>query len=218
MSKFIELYKPYNELLIKELDIDWFQLQSTADKLGNGPGLYPDTAALLLNLVKLFSINNVLELGSGSSTVFLSKACSKFNKKFYSVEESPEYKKMTEALCAQFNVNENILLMKDVKWEEIPCPDLIFLDSDSSTREELLAIINNTSWNLNDVEVIVMDDSEYLPYALSFFHKLSIKNRFNNWSFNPIGRQDRISLINHKDQNFNLNEWFWKWKPDKVYW
>lgn len=218
MRNYPELYAPYNQILIDELNIDWFQLRDTAIALGNGPGLYPDTAACLSKVVQMPNIKTILELGSGSSSIYLSKACSIFDKKLVSIEESGQYRCLTESLLEACKINQKILLLNEVDFSQLDCPDLIFLDSDSKSRAGLLSVISNSKWCAGDVQIIMLDDAEDVQYSVPVMRNWAQYGRYNNWLFNPIGRQDRSLLMNNSDVTFNFNEWFWTWKPDKVYW
>jgi len=43
----IHLYKMFNDELIKNTNIDWFEVEAIYGKLGNAPGIYPDTLLLI---------------------------------------------------------------------------------------------------------------------------------------------------------------------------
>ena len=218
MSKFIELYRPYNDYLIQELGLDWYELRKTSEENGNGPGIYPDSAACFVKFAKADEVNTVLELGSGASTIFLSTICKQLNKTFLSIEESFYWRSVTESLLSKYELDQRINLMEGFDFSSISRPDLLFIDSDPKGRRHILQDICNDSWQSDQIPIILLDDAEDIHYTIPVVETLSKFNRFNNWFFNPVHRQDRSLLVNHKDNSFNLSEWFWEWKPDKVYW
>lgn len=230
MSKFIELYRPYNEILMKELAIDWFEMNKVYKSLDNSPGLYPDTAACLFHATCLPGVRNVLELGSGASTVFLGRACMMRDIGFTSVEELPQYLAVTKHLLSHYVINNRLLLGADfnpMNPSQIFKPNVLFLDSLSDTRVTWLDTLSKLqwatddvsfAWTAKDVDLILVDDTENPIYREAVMRQLVAMDRWNTFFFNPIGREDRVLLLNHKDPNFNIAQWLWSWKPDKVFW
>ena len=212
---FPELYKPYNDQLIAEIGLDWFEVRDTLTQMQNGPGLYPDTALFLVEVIKRLDVSSIVEFGSGASTLFIAKACQKFGKSFTSLEEMPRYQAITQQLLDIYKVDFKVDLFGEVASMLIPEADLLFLDSLPDSR---ISFLDHESVNINNFKYILLDDAEDPQYYCPVARQLGKVDRWNNYMFNPIGRQDRSLLINCKDPTFNINEWCWSWKPAKVFW
>jgi predicted O-methyltransferase YrrM len=111
-------------------------------KLG-GWALDVDTAQLLTRIVKLTSPLNVLEFGSGTSTVILARCLQEFpDSKLYSVDDSQEYLADTRKFLKINNLSNVELVHSPLqdKWyskrplETFPVFDLIFIDGPIENR------------------------------------------------------------------------------------
>ena len=49
----------YDQILIKELNLSWFEVQKKYQALGSEPGIYPDSIILLWRLIEYFNIKEV---------------------------------------------------------------------------------------------------------------------------------------------------------------
>lgn len=214
MSKFIELYKPYNDHLITTLGLDWYEISRVDGLLGNAPGIYPDVGMLIERLVSRPDIETIYEYGSGVSTLYFAAAAQKYGKTFVSFEEEAHWLEITNNLLEHYK----ILLTTKLYDENDPIhsinPSLIFLDCQPNLRAKLFQIHPS----LLKSEWIILDDSEKPGHLIPVLELLAGKSRFNHFWFNPIGRQDRASLINVNSPEFETQQWVWDWRPDKVYW
>lgn len=214
MSVFTEVYKPWNDKLVDEIGVDWFEF--TRDF---GPGLYPDTALLLVELCKHELVGSVLELGSGASTLYFEAICRKLRKHFHTVEEEAGYLDGTKELLSKHGLTELSASLKDqTDWSSLPAPDLIFLDSQKSSRPTYLDLIENPNWSPRDTKFIVVDDTQSPYYLRPFMEWCGRVGRHNTYQFNLIGRQDRFQSVNCLDPNFSAPDWFWQFRPDQKYW
>jgi len=212
MSNYIEVYTPFNNCIKEDIDIDWFALDS-------GAGVYPDTALMLIELVKRPEVRSVLELGSGASTIFLQAACSKYDKDIISIEEGQEYVDRTKQMLSSLSLEDkNVYLSDDFNYSEISHPDLIFLDSQASSRGSFLDNIVNNSWSPALSHFIVMDDAEAPHFTIPMNQWLTRNDRYNTQIVNLGSRQDRSQLINCIDNNFHICNWTWDWRPNKLFW
>jgi len=95
-------------LLKDRFGIDFPQM---IECLGHPGGIYEDTALLLSLLVSAPQINNVLEIGSGLSTLVLAHMCSNYNKYLVTIEDDPRWAETANAsiraLGLDFEVTSN---------------------------------------------------------------------------------------------------------------
>jgi len=221
MSDFVAAYEPYNSILINELGLDWYEVQETYGKIGNTPGMYPDSAMFLMEIVKRDDVQNILEIGSGISTLYLAKTAKVFNKNFISIEEDPKYQNMTELLCHHYGVDQQVLIFEDMDYSMLPKPDVLFIDSDTDSRTTLLETIEKTStskWHPKDIDFILLDDAEAPIFIIPVLKALARYGRFNHSMYNPVARSDRHLFINYIDDDVHIPSWYWDWRPDKKYW
>jgi len=208
---FPEKYKPYNDWLIENTNIDWWDLQDKCKKLGNCAGVYPDTLMLLCKIAMLDEVKTIVELGSGSSTVYLEKIAKSLGKTFISFEEKELYHQMTSALCKKYSLYPDLRVFN--QWN-IPPADMVWVDCCKERRQNFWSNIDK----MDSTKWFIQDDSQNPVYAIPMIKGLTSQNKFNLSFYNPIGRADREQLICHTDNNFCVTKWVWSWRPDKVSW
>lgn len=212
------LYEPFDKELVKEIGISWFDARDNYQKLGNCPGIYPDTALLFVKMIKNFGVGKVLEFGSGISTLFLAKICEVKGIEFISYEEDTGYLAKTKELLKMYNIknydnivrpitsidriekltNENIELLRlDLNNIDFGA-GLIFLDASGYLRHTVLA-----SEAIYKIPFILFDDAETYTLHISKFFVNS--GRHNFCYFNRVGREDRTQFISCLDNGINLN-------------
>lgn len=81
------IYRIFDNELIKEVGIGWTDADQIYHSLGNSPGMYPDTVLLFIKMIKKFPIKSITEIGSGFSTLYFAKICKDLNIDFTSYEE-----------------------------------------------------------------------------------------------------------------------------------
>lgn len=216
MSDFIKKYEPYNNWLKENIGLDWFDVQEKYKELGNCPGIYPDTAMLLVQMVMKNSINTVVELGSGASTLYFEQTCRKLGKKLISFEEKEEYANLTKNLLKAYNLDITIHDFKNL-FDINPQCDVLFVDCCIKSRQEVWKDIGKLN-NFNNIEFIVQDDSQNPVYAVPMIEGLSRLGKYNLSFYNPVARADREQLISHRDNEFSTTAWVWSWRPDKTFW
>jgi predicted O-methyltransferase YrrM len=147
--------------------LSYFFASQTSDlhlkKLG-GWALDLDTAQLLTRIVKITSPINVLEFGSGTSTVILGRALREFPKSaLYSVENEIEFLLETQKFLL-LNKLSNVELVHapiQKKWyaegplESLPIFDLIFIDGPKENRINSIDFIESHS---KATTIFVIDD------------------------------------------------------------
>lgn len=208
---FIEKYQPYNKWLIETINLDWFKIREQYKLLGNEPGIYPDTAMLLCQTAIRSEVETIIELGSGTSTLFLEAIARKLNKKFISFEEEEKYLQLTLDLCRVYNYKPDIRLFKN--WN-LPDCDMIWIDSYKENRNAFWSNLKKT----NKITWFIQDDSQNPQHLVPMIKNLSRLNYNNVIYFNGVSREDRVQLICNKDNKLFINKWIWDWKPDKVNW
>ncbi len=123
-----------------------------------------DAAQLITRFIKILSPVNVLELGSGASTILISRRLREFpNSRLYSIEHSPKYLSETLKFLA-LNELENIELVycplnngwyqRDLQ-EHLPVFDLIFIDGPINDRVNGIEFIKSHS---SSKTIFIIDD------------------------------------------------------------
>ena len=192
-----DLYKTFNESLISVYGIDWYEVYDRYLSMGNYAGIYPDSSLLLMMLTDMLPVNNVMEIGSGASTLFLKKACDRCEINFTSYEEQDKYLKITRELIKLYDIDDSFLRICPEKVD-FSGVDMLFIDGIEVNRVKLL-----DSDELIDIPVIILDDfgSINLSKAYSRFTKRCRGDR-PCYVYNGVGRQDRHQLIS--------------WDPEKI--
>ncbi len=162
-----ELSKSITKLMFSFEKLLFFFASQTSElhlkKLG-GWALDIDTAQLLTRIVKITSPINVLEFGSGTSTVILGRALREFpNSLLYSVEDEIEFLSETQNFL-ELNKLSNVELVHaplQKNWyaegplESFPIFDLIFIDGPKENRINSIDFIESHS---KDTTIFVIDD------------------------------------------------------------
>jgi hypothetical protein len=202
----------YNKFNIKHLDLDWCKIERIYGEIGNVPGIYPEVGTLFYHIGQQEEVETIVEFGSGASTLYWEAIAKKFGKKFVSYEDDKKYLDMTMQLCNEFSYNPTIL---EYKWNKLQDdltgalggePDVIFLDSNNRTRvfSKLYYTIFHAKWFL-------VDDAQQVSIKTFFTGDLTFGDRFNFYHYQPVCRGDRTVLINHKDNDFQLDNWINEW-------
>ena len=185
-----DLYGVFNKSLVSAYEIDWYDVYEKYLSIGNYAGIYPDTALLLMMLTDILPVNNVMEIGSGASTLFLKKACDRCEINFTSYEEKDKYLGITKELIKLYDIDASFLKLCPEKID-FTGVDMLFLDGIEENRVKLL-----DSDDLINIPVIILDDfgSINLSKAVSKFTKRCPGDR-PFYVYNGVGRQDRHQLI-----------------------
>ena len=221
-----ELYKPFDKELINIIGISWFDAWQRFHEIGNSPGIYPDTALLFVKMIKNigynFNINNVIEFGSGISTLFLSKICELKGIKFTSYEEDPKYMPLTLSLLKKYNIKDYENIVKPIINMISPTEkdiesfkrvidnidfnvDLIFLDSYGYSRNLLLE-----NSQVKKIPFIIYDDAES-SYIIGKF--IAESKRYHSYFYDRVGRIDRQQFISYLDNALNFANYVNKYIP-----
>ncbi len=211
------LYDTFDKELIKETGISWFVARDNYTRIGNCPGIYPDTALLFVRMIKNFAVDKVLEFGSGMSSLYLAKACEMKGIGFTSYEEDADYMKKTKELLRTYNIQNYDNIVKpivpinvaerltqaniDILKSELTKIDfnvgMIFLDASGYLRNTIL-----TNDIIYKIPFILMDDAECHTGFISKFFVES--KRYNFCYFNRVGREDRSQFISCLDDGINM--------------
>lgn len=92
--------------------------------------------------------------------------------------------------------------------------DMIFLDSQSNTKEQFLDLIPGAE----KASFIIVDDTQNPRFSVPVQEWLAKHNRFNTYNIDLVGREDRHQLVNCIDPTFHFTNWVWNWRPDRKYW
>lgn len=201
MYDYNDLYSLFNNELVKEINIDWFCAQDIYYNIGNAPGIYPDTILLLLKIIDYYNVKKIVELGSGFSTLYLSKICKEKDVKLISHEEDKKWLEKTKELLNHYNLDNdhivNLTNINDIDYNT----DLIFIDCSNELRSKILE-----SNNMNMVPIVIVDDANRLELSISCSKFMCNSKRYSFYIYNGVGRKDRFSFINFLDQTIDINE------------
>lgn len=201
MYDYNELYSLFNNELIKEIKIDWFHAQDLYFNIGNAPGMYPDTLLLLLKIIDQYNVKKIIELGSGFSTLYISKICKEKDIKFKSYEEDKKWLEKTKELLNHYNLNNdhivNLVNFNDIDYDT----DLILIDCNNESRSKILE-----SNKLNIVPIVIVDDVNRLELSISCSKFMCNSKRYSFYIYNGVGRRDRLLFINFLSQTVDINK------------
>lgn len=199
-------YNDYNNILIKELRVDWRDIETIYGKLGNTPGIYPDVALLLYETLKRDDVQSFVEIGSGVSTLYLEKAAKKLNKELITYEEKNEWADITHKLLKSFGVSQQISIYDNLT--KLPEVDAIFLDC---SLEERKVIIEKHKNVFKNCKIFIVDDAQIVKVSVPIIKSFTSMERYNFYTYNPTTREDRHELINFKYNDYEINNWIQPW-------
>jgi hypothetical protein len=201
----IETYGKYIELLLQEFGID---LQVYRETIGPPGGIYADTGYLLCKLISSAFVGNVLEIGSGLSTLLLTKTAHTFGKHFTSLENVPEW---AGVACGGLSKLELPITVVSTAGDLSKCPtfeapfDLVWVDGElfscrgAGVSEAWVGRIGACAFYRRHLRgaVLIFDDAQSrafkeTPQLVSEF--LGRDSSELLW-YNPCGREDRHQAI-----------------------
>lgn len=202
--KYWDLYQVFNYNLKEACEISWFEADIIYNKIGNTPGVYPDTALLLVNLIKKLSMKKVLEIGSGFSSLFLKKACVDTGAIFISYEEDEKYRKMTQSLLEAHKLDSSCVLPFECTDKiDFSNTDMVFVDGTKDNRHRLLE-----SSLLFSIPIVIVDDFESPDFISACYTFLMNSKRSSFYVYNGVGRIDRHQFISYLTTSYLYTDFF----------
>jgi len=204
-----QIYNHHCNILDKLTTFDYKTAVKIYAELGNAPGVEPDNLYLYYRLIKDFNLKNIVEFGSGFSTLFFIYIAKQLKINFTSSEEQEKYYDLTIKLLNHYNF-ENEEYLELIENENayrdyaIETADLIFIDASIDLRKRLL---NSSYQLLQNIPFIIVDDYESLTEITSKFEELT--NRRTFYVYNGSGRRNRLQYINYlEDANHTIRDYF----------
>lgn len=194
----------YNDILFEECGIDYNDAVELYDKIGNVPGVYPDTLLLLIKMIKHFKLKSIVEFGCGMSTLFFTKIARDLKISFTSFEEDKKYRKITLELLYSYGLGDTTIFTQHIGKKNIEndlkYKDLIFIDCSAPLREELVRLLRYIPLR----KFVVIDDINMFP-KLSFILDNIYCEDYNFYVYNGSGRLDRQQYISY-NRGINFDE------------
>ncbi len=203
-------YGKYCTKLIQDFDVNSEQMRQA---LGSPGGTYEDTLLLLLKLVAHEKTIDVLEFGSGLSTLALSKACTKLNKNLVTIEHDLYWGGVTNAALKQIGLDfrvvstgmrpENCPIFNETQFQIVWIDGSIFgMERDPApvgVDSRFIGRFGSCYYYKQNLEnaVLVFDDAQRREDASAFnriYEEFGRTEADSVW-FNPTGRKDRHQLI-----------------------
>jgi predicted O-methyltransferase YrrM len=191
-----DIMKFYSDILQSDFEFDYNNAAKIYHDIGNEPGIYPDVALLLFELINQYKPKKIVEIGSGFSTLVLKLAAQTINSEVISYEQSDNWMKYTVQLLqryyikdaiGEFNIKTNINLVQDA--------DFVFVDF--MDRQYMME--NHADWFRN-VDIIVYDDCTLPPNSQGLlFEFMKNSDRHNFVFYNGGGRTDRVEFVSFKN-------------------
>lgn len=180
------LYTIFDEELIKDIGIGWFDAKKVYDSIGNSPGTYPDTLLFFMKMIRKFPIKKIVELGSGFSTLYFAKICREMNIDFISYEEDQKWLEKTKRFLDHYHISADIMKIDDMDDIDYNT-DLIFIDC-GPIRHKIIE-----SDKIYNIPIITIDDCEGCKSCSEFMCKTK---RYRFYVYNGVGRNDRHLFVN----------------------
>ena len=195
-----EILSFYSNELKRLSGFDWSINEKIYHDLGNVTGVYPDVLLLFYWLIKTFNLKNIVELGSGFSTLFFQYMTNKEGLSFISYEQGQKWMDLTNKLLESQNLKADInFLSRNIVGLgtdfDANCmkADLIFIDC--LDREYWLTA---PVWSYRNAKFIVIDDLN--TYANSIFTFMDYTKRHKFFVYNNAGRMDRLEFVSIKEE------------------
>lgn len=189
----MRIFGLYNDLLHEECGLDYDEAIRVFGEIGNATGSYPDTLLLFAKMIKHYKLKNIVEFGSGMSTLFLAKIAKDLNISFVSYEEKKRYLNMTTKLIESFHLKPNIKMFYHNEPIDVHDKDFVFIDCSGDLRKELSTYISG--FHIRNCFIVIDDINDY-PSLVSYF-----KDPY--CFYNGTGRLDRYQFIKyHPETNF----------------
>ena len=195
-----DLYSIFNEVLVSDYSLDWFQVFDDYLNLGNYSGIYPDSCLMLMKIVeKTAEIKRVVELGCGVSTLFLKRICDLRGCSFVSYEEREEYRDITKSLLRKYKTDDACVeKYPGIQNLDFSGVDMIFIDHSQSERINIL----KNSESIMNVPIVLLDNFGSLELSIAFCEFLRrLKSPRPFCVYNGVGREDRQQAVTW-DQDF----------------
>lgn len=191
-----EIIKFYDELLLKDYGISFIEAEQKYAKIGNTTGIHSDSLYFLLKMIDYFKIKNLVEIGSGFSTLFFAQISKLRKLEFQSFEEKQSYLEMTRELLTVYDLDPYII--NTYKADRIPLkPGFIFLDGTVAVRQNYLRRTRSMS-----VSFVIVDDFEILSDECSQYMKHSNKPFFFVYGGSRTHRHQFISYPKDLRESF----------------
>lgn len=189
----LQLYRMFNKELMKNTEINWFEVEDIYKKIGNAPGIYPDSLLMLYSIINNYHIKKIVELGSGVSTLYFSKISKDKSIEFISYEEKDKWGIITNELLNYYKLKTQIkkFVELDNIQHDIYNADIIFIDCSNEIRIKLLE-----SNKINHIPIVIVDDCERKNLSTSCSKFMSNSKRHCFYIYNGVGRIDRHLFIN----------------------
>jgi hypothetical protein len=191
-----EILKFYASVLKDKFGFDYWYAQNEYHELGNEPGIYPDVALLLFELIDQYEPRKIVEIGSGFSTLVLSLAAHRNKSKFISYDQYEQWRILTAHLLYLYEMKDFTLKQFDIKTDNNIIGDADFVFVDFMDRAYMMS--QHADWFKN-VNIMVYDDSTLTPNSQGLLYDFMTKsNRHNFCYYNGGGRMDRVEFISFK--------------------
>ena len=192
------IYGFWTKKLFERTGLDWFHAKKIYGELGNSVGVYPDTCVAFAEIIRFYDIKNILELGSGFSTLFLACMAKKQGAQFRSYEEAEYYHQLTRTFLELHGYSPDLVQpWPAIKPELFQGVELLFLDS--MNRE---SILDRGHELFPQVPIVVVDDCDASSsvHGFQFMQKLSPTGyEVQAFPFQGGGRMDRTQLMIFKE-------------------
>ncbi len=172
-----------------ELEIDATEAEYKYHEIGNHTGIHADSIYFLIELIKTFKLKNLVEIGSGFSTLFLSKLAQKYNLNFQSFEEEENYLILTRRLLRAYDCSDKVVQL--YKYEDIPrIIDFLFIDCSYPLRFQLLKRTQT-----GHIQFVVVDDFEAMSNTCAEFMTRTSRQHF--YVYTGAGRLNRLQFVSY---------------------
>ncbi len=198
------IFDHYHDKVARILGIDVKEAIKKYSNMGNTLGIEIDSMLMYYEIIKHFRTKNVLEFGSGFSTLIFAQITKILDGKLLSLEEEDKWMKITQKLLVEYGHNKKLVKKvypSFVDFDFTTDFDFCFIDSSVALRQKLL----RNKYFLKDIKVIIVDDFESMSKDCLEFMKIT--GRDNYYVYNGSGRRNRLQYINLLS-NENISDFF----------
>ncbi len=187
------IFDHYHDKVARNLGIDVKEAIKKYSDMGNTLGIEIDSMLMYYEIIKHFGTKNILEFGSGFSTLIFAQITRLLGGKLLSFEEEDKWMEITQKLLVEYGHDKNLvqkIFYHFVDFSFMSDYNFCFIDSSAALRQRLL----RSKHFLKDIKIIIVDDFETMSKDCLEFMKLT--GRDNYYVYNGSGRPNRLQFIN----------------------
>ncbi len=207
----LEVHRRYASAFSVDFGVDYYAAQDKYLDLAPSLGVFPDVGYLLYALASSSSTHNILEFGSGWSTVVLALAATKAGKSLCTLESLPKWANIVRGLLKTYGISPRLYCGADcVSYKPPANIDLLWVDGPigpAIPTDDKLALRIKACEQYEDYlsgATIAFDDAQWIADDIKALLLRFGRTPTSFCWYNPANRKDRHILLSFPDSPLGL--------------